>query len=157
MGEKEVEGKLVGEEAKGFWAKKVVHSERWDYCRSSSLRLPDAVIHHLVRGDRQHVLLLRQEQFVVLVEVEDERGEEGGSLSDVGEGPCHYFMNYYTPIYRLDPDIAPNRVLAMVKLIRLGILLNFLLGTRKPGSTHPKSNYSELSSLCGPTDSLSRI
>ena len=100
MGEKEVEGKLVGEEAKGFWAKKVVHSERWDYCRSSSLRLPDAVIHHLVRGDRQHVLLLRQEQFVVLVEVEDERGEEGGSLSDVGEGPCHYFMNYYTPIYR---------------------------------------------------------
>ena len=59
------------------------------------------LVRDLVRLNRQHVFLLRHEQVIVLVEVEDEGGEKGGFLSNVGEGMCHHLVNQQPPIYRL--------------------------------------------------------
>ena len=66
----------------------------------------------------------------MLVEVQSEGREEREFPAYVGEDSLYYFVNYQPQFTGRTPDIAPNRVLAMVKDICLD-LSGLRIGMRK--------------------------
>ena len=70
--------------------------------------------------DGQCVLLCFIDASVFLIEVEDVRREERRFLINVGEGFLHKLLNEPPQLTGRTPNIAPNMVLALVILTRLG-------------------------------------
>ena len=108
------------------------------------------LVHHLVLYYREHILFISGDAVVVLVEMEDVGGEVGWIPPMWGRDFSTYSWINFPQLTGRTPDIAPNRVLAMVMLSLLGISIlrigkinsitlrslgfgNFLDGTRLSG------------------------
>ena len=78
------------------------------------------LVYVLIHPDGHKVLPLYGEAVIMLVEVENVQGDVGGFPSYVKNGFLTYSWISFPQFTGRTPDMAPNRELAMVRLILLG-------------------------------------